>query len=319
MKKQYDETHKIQRLYIHWDVSTQCSLKCSYCYAWKQYGKDWGKLAGWASQQLVIHALSKASLPIFLGLLGGEPTDHPKYLELLEKVSTVISKHKDSRLYITTNGLQDRDFFEEHPVYPNTYFLFSFHPEYESKYGEGFSLLLDNIRTIQEKGFRVKVNVMLHHRKFFWKKTQTFVDKLEEIGDLEIHPHFLYEDGDVHRLESYTEGFFEEFRRFKKYPGYLVYEDEEGATKEVLNDYEVFSQDRTDFKGWTCWNNNYEISWEGKVARFCFEEHADLITNVNYFKNIESVIPKTCPHTSCNCDGLLKIYKEWGWRMLAGR
>jgi hypothetical protein len=306
--KQYDKTHKVQRLYVHWDISTQCSLKCSYCYAWKQYGEDWGKLANWPSQQLVIHALDRATLPIFLGLLGGEPTDHPRYLELLEKVGAVISKHKDSRLYITTNGLQDRSFFKEHPIYPKTYFLFSFHPEYESKYGENFQLLLDNIKTIKDKGFKVKVNVMLHHRKFFWAKTHTFVDALEKMDGLEIHPHFLYEDGDVHKLEDYSSMFFKEFSRFKDYPGYLVYE--EGDSKEILNDYEVFTQDRTAFKGWTCWNNNYEISWNGRVARFCFEEHADLMADINYFKNITEVTPKICPHESCNCDGLLKIYKE---------
>ena len=35
-----------------------------------------------------------------------------------------------------------------------------------------------------------------------------------------------------------------------------------------------------------------------------------LIHNFNYFKNIKEISPGICPHSSCNCDGLLKIYKE---------
>jgi MoaA/NifB/PqqE/SkfB family radical SAM enzyme len=302
--KQYDKDHKIQRLYIHWDVSTQCALKCSYCYARKHYGDDWDKIASWESQQLVLHTLNRAKLPIFLGLLGGEPTDHPHYLELIEKAHKVVTKHPDGRLYITTNGLQPTQFFADHPVYSNTYFLFSFHPEYELKYGRGFKLLLDNIRTVKDKGYRVKVNVMLHEKPKLWAKTHKFVDELEAIGDIEIHPHFVYEDGDVHTLTEYSTDFYKEFERFKDYPEYLVFGDK------TYNDYNLFANDIAHFQGWNCWNNNYEISFDGKVNQFCFNEYSNLLTDINYFAKIEEVKPRVCPHTGCNCDGLLKIYKE---------
>lgn len=306
--KQYDKDHKMQRLYVHWDVSTQCSLKCSYCYAWKHYGDDWGKIATWDKQKIIMHTLERAQLPIFLGLLGGEPTDHPKYDELIKRSHQIISNHPDGRLYITTNGLQPNEFFANHKFYDNTYFLFSFHPEYESKYGEGFKLLLDNIKSIMDLGFRVKVNVMLHERKFFWKKTHAFVDELEKL-DIEIHPHFVYEDGDVHRITQYSPEFYEEFVRFKDYPEYLVFEADD-QTKKIYNDYNLFAEEITHFKGWDCYNNNYEINYDGIVNQFCFNDFRNLVSNLSYFEDITEVKAKTCPHQSCNCDGLLKIYKE---------
>lgn len=307
--KQYDSGHKVQRLYIHWDVSTQCNFKCSYCYAMKEYGDEWGKIDRWDKQQQVIKSIGRATLPVFLGLLGGEPTLHPHYTELVEGCHDAISKHIDGRLYVTTNGSKDSAFFKTHKYYNNMYFLWSFHTEYEHKYGAEFCRLLDNIRIIKDKGFKCKVNVMLTPKKELWPKIHKFVDELEKIGSIEIHPHFLYANGDVHIPESYNSEFYTEFKRFDIYPSYFTYEDAVGS-KTVYNDYNLFKRELTGFKGWKCWNNNYEISYEGIVHKVCFEGAVNLLSDPFYFKKISSIVPVKCPHGSCNCDGLLKIYKE---------
>lgn len=308
--KQYDLKHKIQRLYIHWDVSTQCNFKCTYCYAMKEYGDDWGKIDDWKKQQQVIKSISRAKLPVFLGLLGGEPTMHPHYPELIDKCLDAVKKHPDGRLYITTNGSNKNEIFQEHRYDKNLYFLFSFHSEYEFKYKKGFKILLENIETAVNRGFKVKVNVMLHHNKKFWEKTHKFVDELEKFGDkINIHPHFLYADGDVHKLENYSDNFYTEFERFKDYPDYFIFEKASGE-KKVFNDYNIFKNEFSNFKGWDCWNNNYEISYTGRVHRVCFEESKDLLMNPFFFRDISRICPVSCPHSNCNCDGLLKIYKE---------
>ncbi len=308
MQRQYDIKHKMQRLYVHWDVSTQCNLACSYCYAIKDYGDEWGKIDSWARQRLVMMNMANSTLPIFLGLLGGEPTIHPRYEELLDLAHAAISKHKDGRLYITTNGIKSNEWFKNHKYYPNTYFLWSAHFEYEKRYGEGFERLLENIRIIRKKGFKCKANVMLSPDERLWPKIHAFVDELEKIEGVIIHPHFLYDEGNVHRLHQYTPEFYEEFKRFKSYPEYFVFENDGERT--TYNDYTIFNNEKTSFTGWDCYNNNYEISYKGEVNRFCFEERDDLITNFNFFKNLGEVIPTKCPHTTCNCDGLLKICKE---------
>lgn len=308
--KQYDTKHKIQRLYIHWDVSTQCNFKCTYCYAMKDYGKDWGKIDKWFKQKLIINNISRSNLPVFLGLLGGEPTIHPHYDELIDLCLKAVTKHKDGRLYITTNGSQNEDIFKNHQFHKNLYFLFSFHPEFEVKYGKGFKILLNNIKIAVDRGFKVKVNVMLHNKSKYWDRTHKFVDELEKYGDrIDIHPHFLYGNGDVHKLENYKLEFYKEFERFKNYPDYFTFEDEYG-NKKMFNDYNIFENKFTNFKNWNCWNNNYEISYTGIVHRVCFEDKKDLIKNPFFFRDISRVCPVSCPHTSCNCDGLLKIYKE---------
>ena len=64
------------------------------------------------------------------------------------------------------------------------------------------------------------------------------------------------------------------------------------------------------FKGWQCYNNNYEISWDGKVTNICKVKQIDLSFNPLFFKNIKNIEPMICPYKECNCDGLLKIYKH---------
>lgn len=179
--KQYDTGHKIQRLYIHWDVSTQCNFKCTYCYAMKEYGDDWGKIDSWFKQKLIIKNIGRAKLPVFLGLLGGEPTMHPHYYEMIDLCLDAVTKHPDGRLYITTNGSQDNNIFLNHRYNKNIYFLFSYHSEYEVKYKKDFQILLENIKTVIDRGFKVKVNVMLHYKEKYWEKTHKFVDELEKI------------------------------------------------------------------------------------------------------------------------------------------
>jgi MoaA/NifB/PqqE/SkfB family radical SAM enzyme len=307
--KEYDIKHKIQRLYVHWDVSTQCNFKCTYCYAMKEYGDEWGKIDKWFKQKLIINNIGRSTLPIFLGLLGGEPTLHPRYDELIDRCYSAIEKHKDGRLYVTTNGSRESKFFENHKLYNRMYFLFSFHPEYEGKYGKDFETLVNNIIIARRRGFRCKVNVMLHNESKFWEKTHKFVDAIEKIEGLEIHPHFLYAEGDVHQLEEYNKQFYEEFERFKDYPEYFTFEDKHGV-KTIFNDYNIFQREQTGFKGWDCWNNNYEISYDGIIHRVCFEDRVDAVKDIYFFKNIKKVCPVICPHNECNCDGLLKIYKE---------
>lgn len=305
--KQYDTDHKIQRLYIHWDVSTKCNFMCSYCYARAGYGEEWNKLDTWNRQLLIIRNIKNSTLPVFLGLLGGEPTLHPRYSELIERCHDAISNKPDGRLYITTNGSKGNEWFEKHAYFSNTYFLWSVHFEYEKMYGENFSTLLNNIKIMKDKGFKNKVNIMLVPDKTYWPKIHYIADKLEEL-DVELHPHFLYNNGDVHEVYDYNEEFFEEFKRFEKYKKYLVFESD--TDKKIFNDYTIFHNKFTSFTGWKCWNNNYEISYNGDVRKFCFNEKDSLIHNFNYFKNIKEITPGICPHSSCNCDGLLKIYKE---------
>ena len=155
--KQYGLGHKIQRLYIHWDITTFCEYKCSYCYAREEYKTNWNRPGNWKKQLKVIEALKRANLPIFLGLLGGEPTSHHKYFELVNIIQKdILPKHKDSRLYITTNGAKDIEFYNRHTISDDKklYILWSWHPEYNNKTSS--DLFIQKIKLMISKGYKDK-------------------------------------------------------------------------------------------------------------------------------------------------------------------
>jgi len=298
--------HKVQRLYIHWDITTVCEYKCSYCYAIKEYDNNWMRPGNWKNQQKVIEELSKATLPIFLGLLGGEPTSHYKFKEMIDQIDDKVLHHDDSRLYITTNGYKDISFFKNMKTYEDNkhYILWSWHPEYNDiKTNKQY---IDKLKLMIRKGYQSKINIMLHPAKKYWKITQDFIHECIKIHSLDIHPHFIYTS--PHETVKYSNEFYKEFDFSLKILRNKEFIFKTKDKELFLDDINIFKNKYNKFKGWNCWNNNYEINLYCQVNQFCFEEKHNI--KKDYFKDIKKVYPKICPHNYCSCDGLLKIKKE---------
>jgi len=249
--------------------------------------------------------LSKSELPVFLGLLGGEPTLHQRYFKLLDIIREKVLTHEDSRLYITTNGHKDTSFFEKHLESDGkTYMLWSLHPE--SVGGEEFEQFYNNIVLMHNKGYKTKINLMLHPDPKYWDVTKHRYEKLNKLEYAILHPHFIY--GGFNQDVDYTEDFFKFFKflesqRVKEF----VFNTE--SDEYIFSDYEIFSNEYNQFKGWKCWQNNFEIDNNCKISDQCFDRNSINIPT-DFFKNIKHIDPRICPHEFCSCDGLMKIHKE---------
>jgi sulfatase maturation enzyme AslB (radical SAM superfamily) len=300
-KMKFKKQHHIQQdpdhINIHWDTLTVCQLKCSYCYARNEYGKEWGKISSKEVIDAVVESLSRSSLNFNLGLLGGEPTLGPYYYYILDKITNL---EKNNKIYVVTNAEKD---FTDHLDYGEKIaFLFSYHPK-DCTNRERF---INNMKLMINRGYKCKVNIMLHHDKNFWPDIKEMFEICKDIDNLKVHPHFIYGKS-ISELFNYRKNFWEYFKFLEDYQEKeLVYDDE------VFNDYQIFNQKLTNFKGWNCWNNNYEIDVRGNVVKFCLDKKTgvSLLRDPDFFKKIEKTIPMICPHNSCNCDGLLKQYKE---------
>lgn len=291
--KQHHKDQVPDHINIHWDVLTLCQLKCSYCYARKEYGTEWGKLGSREVVDTVLAALEQSSLSFNLGLLGGEPTLSPHYYYILDRVSQFKQSNK---IYVVTNAEKD---LTSHPYYERLAFLFSYHPADCTDVDR----FVNNMRLMVERGSQCKVNIMLHHDRNLWPKVKEMFEIASSIPGLKIHPHFIY-GKDVHTLFHYRKDFWEYFSFLKDFDRELMYDND------LKNDFEVFSEQLTNFQGWDCYNNNYEIDVYGRVIKFCLDgSRTSLKDNPEFFKNITKTIPMTCPFAACNCDGLLKQLK----------
>lgn len=294
----YSKQHHIDQdpdhINVHWDILTICQLNCSYCYARKQYGDDWGKIVGKPTIDVVLEALSRSTLSFNLGLLGGEPTLSPHYYYILDRVQEF---QNNNGIYVVTNGERD---FAQHKDFDRVAFLFSYHPA-DCTDREKF---IRNMQIMVDRGYKCKVNVMLHHDKRYWDNIKETFELCSKIEGLKIHPHFIY-SGNSRKLFHYRNNFWEFFKFLGDLPGELVYDTD------IVNDYQIYHQGLTNFEGWDCYNNNYEIMSNGSVARFCTpnKQAVNLATDLDFFKRITKTVSMTCPYNECNCDGLLKQLK----------
>ena len=286
--------HMVQRLYIHWDITTRCNFCCPYCYAKQDYQDEWQRTDTWSQQQLVISAIKAAKLPIFIGLLGGEPTLHPRFNTIVDSVLDACW-HKQSRLYITTNGSIKK--LQTIPFNSKVRILMSLHPGQEYL-DPGFQKFFNNLECMISKGFKIRVNLMLDPT--FMGRSLDIYNVLKRYS-VEIHPHFIYKSQlENASLVGYN---FDALKMLSDAAPEYLYDDM------PMNDFEIFSRGLNRFKGWQCWNNNYEITWDGRVQNLCAKKEVDLASDPLFFHRITTISPMQCPYDECVCDGLLKTMK----------
>lgn len=308
MKYQYDEYHILNRLYIYWDISTQCNYKCEYCYARNKYLplNQWNKRDLWLNQLLVLKALSLSKYPIYLGFHGGEPTLHPKFIELVDLTLKQLNRPLD-QLYITTNGSINKIFnliYKENLFSSYKHklrFLFSYHPY--SNYKNDF---IENVKKITSLGFKTKVNVLLIENKKYWNDIKDVYLHCSNIT--KVHPHFIYDTDKNHNeiLRKYDDEFYDYFKFLNFSKCYYIFEDNNNKYK--ISDYQLFKNNLNHFKGWQCFNNNYEILWDGTLMKICDNHKVNLLKNPLYFSKL-SIKPMICPYDNCDSDGVLKCLK----------
>lgn len=290
--------HIKERIYIHLDVTTICNYKCSYC-----CNRDdvtyWQKPAITKNLMIFFDDLERVKnehdIPIFLMFTGGEPTYAIKYFDLIERARELLT-HPDDRLILESNGAKPLEFFMQYPVCDktNVYHMFSVHPEYLNK--DNFYEFVSKVKSIINKGYKVKVNLMMMHSEKYYDFME-YAYKLMKECDFDVHPHFIYFK-DEHNPIKYPKKFWDRFGDLMNTAKPIFDQDGKHYT-----DYEIFKDKRNVFTGWKCYHNNITVSLNGTIANQCFT--IDKIEDV-----FELMKGKICPHKSCNCDGLLKIRKE---------
>lgn len=321
--RQYHDEQDPQRINIHLDLTSICQYKCSYCYSRNTdyTGRRWFQWYPMHRLEKVISAIERSSLPFNLGLLGGEPTVHPQFHQILYLIDRKLNKRingEQNYFYVVSNGARSIEWFDGIHEYENLGFLWSHHPEYT--HNDSF---IEKIELMMSKSFKnfgiwkSKVSLMLHISSKYWANTEDMWNKCKKIDRLKVHPQFLYRN-DIGDLYPYSDKFWEWSKFFsREYEKRMVFEKivDNRVVKDVFSEHDVIKNELNSWKGWKCMNNNYEISVEGDVDIFCHGEldakvrGISLLDNQDFFEKIKEVKPMTCKYKRCNCDGLMKLLK----------
>lgn len=296
------EGHIKDRLYIYWDVTTRCNYNCSYCYSRPKYLKisSWQCNANVKKQQLVLSAIKLSTLPVYLGLHGGEPTLHHDYENFIQQTLRSLVRPLD-QLYIATNASPK---ILKTPDSNKIRVLASFHPEFAS--AERFVKTVKALCT----RFKVKVNVLLHPDPKYRNSLHKVYNDCLALG-IKVHPHFIYDcshGGEV--LWDYSQQFYDEFSYMINANCWYEFKDHNNIVTKV-SDLELFKNNMNNFFNWNCYNNNYEILLDGVLHKICSSEFIDLTKNPLALRNITSINPMKCPFKQCLSDGVLKCLKTY--------
>jgi len=319
MKKFYG-SYQSNTIYVEFDLLTKCNLDCSYCFAKYFYSQNdkWGKTNPFKDQKIILKSIGMSPYPVHLMLLGGEPTIHPNYTELVDIAHKEISKHKEGRLTLVTNGTANIDFFKFHKNYKQFDIVISIHFEYRKLYGDdNYNIIMKKISILLDRGFKVTLNLTVPVDMSYYNDIFKFLQISSSLKQKYSNSYFIIRPEyilpangkiDQNIIDNRTKIYSKIWKDLNLLS--VQYTLKENSKINIFDEFEV--KDYNNFKGWICEYNAYRIDFDGYINDYC---NSNLYSNVNikdnlfYFKNIKDKKIK-CTFDYCQCYYLLNRKKE---------
>lgn len=101
-------------------IASSCNLKCPYCFAQTVIQEQENnfitkeqleRILDWLSKEYSEHNPNKSKI----GIIGGEPTIHPQFADILKTMNTFATMHKVP-LILFTNGIKLKDYIYDIPT-----------------------------------------------------------------------------------------------------------------------------------------------------------------------------------------------------------
>lgn len=281
-------------LYFNWNLVDWCNYACSYCSAAEMMSDVFDKEKSNAMYKLVLKRLQNIDTSFEVWLLGGEPTLHKNFEEI---ISSLIAIANCKTITVFTNLSRPVDLYQN-IKHDKVIITASYHPEF---YKDTF---LDKCIKLNDDNFVCSVN--LSDRKEEWPATEQLIKQLNQ-HNINYGPSRLFST--PARTIEYDETFYakfgHEFKRLEDFENNTLYslEYENGVNTEITS-YEMYKQGLDNFNGFKCNALMYTIDVCGEISNMCSGKRLSLFFKYNDLGTI------TCPHNSCQCEEMFSFYKE---------
>jgi len=274
-----------------WKINNTCQYRCSYCFVDLE-GEEDPQLS--SIKKLVMLKLKKIDEPFSMELLGGEPTLHPDYKDIVEEF---IGFNNVKLLNIITNLKKDMSFWEDHIKHPKLVIQPSIHMEYLDKALEEKLIYLNNNYTLM-------CNLMIHYDEKYNEKLKWILGVLSDLN-IQYEISYLYDINNNKEVMEYPTSIKEIVANRDKPQASLKFFDEDKEYNYTVD--EVYNNNLHHFLGWKCNTKYYTIDHKGYINRVC---DVNSTQHIVLFKGI-SKIPLTCAQKSgCICDEYLE-WEKW--------
>jgi hypothetical protein len=208
-----DEEYYENTTFVSFVITRNCKAGCNYCH-WN--GVEERK--GVVDFDKVIEFIDKQGLPnVHFTFYGGEPTSHPS---LIKYIDVLNEKYENIQIYIISNLLKSKRYFEKLAKYSNVKITASYHHDVVPDIDEW----LEKVAVLPDANIRL---MMTEYNKMaicnLWEKIkndyETYISPIEQMGvwcnmDTEpitpiVNPTIIDTDGNE------VEEFYQRFRNFK--------------------------------------------------------------------------------------------------------
>jgi len=299
--------------HIYWTLTDFCNFRCNYCPSYLHSG-DYhsGRKKGHPTDEQIdtfLDLLISDYLPgkeLCLALGGGEPTLHPMFATIVEKMGPLGEVH------VTTNGGRGVDWWASLPRLPSRVII-SLHHEFTK---------LDKINEISH--FLVDAGVDLSYNLSCdpgnWSAAVGMYEGLDDDLKCLTQPKVLHDMGTTRITHQYTneqqawmKSVQRKFLRNPKSIGIkvqvrptVVYDT--GHTSTLGNLADVMLRKDNIYTGWECYGGQetFNIHFDGIVySSICKQVR---ICHLGDFKPLSA--PFICNRSACTCPGDLYISKK---------
>jgi len=246
---------------------------------------DWLKFGDWNQQVAYIKKINASPLDIHISIVGGEPSLFPKLKEFTRLIERDIT--------IITNLYKIPDVETPSKIRLNI----SYHAEEVED-----EVFINKINRIQGMGFKhVKVNFLIHHSKHRWPQIESMIKKIHSMSvDMEVS--FLTRNMKFFKYPTGIKEFIESIKPYFKLENLYVFDDKE---YNELTLYTPIMNGDTNFKGYDCYINRYNINIDGMISKSCIGESI----TIDELTKIDKITPITCPYMECNYNCHLSFTK----------
>ena len=291
---------EVETIFFDWPITMWCNYKCTYCPVVEDVTNDFTVGKHTQMHNLTISRLSTVDKPFNICLTGGEPTLHPDFLNIVERL---VSIPNCQNLSVFTNLSRPPKFFEKIVNSDKLVVIASYHPEFAN------DKFLERCLILNSSALNFSVHLTLSDREEHWDQTEELLKALRENNI--IHKPLL-----LSKTQNYTPVYSSEFdQRFdhyletagKNYSGNdhfkdipVVYTD--GST-ELIKDYDMERRGLNKFKGYNCNTVSYLIKMNGVIENTCTQRQVSMSLKDSL------VVTEKCPHETCPGRRFQQFYK----------
>ena len=221
---------------INFYIDTICNIQCPYCYARKNL--DWNKIIKYDQIKKIIPMLNKLDKSI-ISLIGGEPTLHPDFLNIIK----LLSKTKHD-IHVYTNGIKLDKLLNQKILSPKI--TISIHNE---AINSGYkNIIFNNLIKLKKNNFDFLITFVFfncndkEYIDFFYELKKEF---LKNIIVTPVHDYFK-NDKEIK--------YFEKFELFKKENPEIFFATQKNINKKNKN----------------CWYNEIDLKYNYLKKYFSF-------------------------------------------------